>query len=319
MRKPGVYMKPRFTDPRDKRLVRMIRTAKRSRTNSVNIIGIPFDGAVLGRKGAKEGPAAIRHVMTGFSNYNLELGVGLEGARISDLGDISLGTEDVVRAHRMIESEVFQSLEASSLLVILGGDNSISLPALTALSRRFGKIGLVVVDSHFDLRGKIGGKPTSGSSYGLAIETLQGLDPHRVVEIGIHGFLNSKSYAEEAQKQGVRVYTAKEVREAGPEAVAREAYATAAEGADAVYLSVDLDAVDLAWVSGVSAPSAGGVSASELLGIVHAITKMSEVKCMDLVELAPSLDSTGRSAVVAATALTYAVAGFVSRRQKASR
>jgi len=313
LRRPGIYIRPKYHDPNDRRLVEMIRTVGRSRPNAVNILGVPFDGAVLGRKGAAGGPEAIRKAMSGFSNYNVELGVGLEKARVFDLGDLSLGTRDVSRAHSAIDSEVTQDLEKSSLLVILGGDNSISLPALKAFAGKFGRIGLIVVDSHFDLRGRIGGRPTSGSSYGLAIESLSGLDSRRVAEIGIHGFLNSSLYARKAVRLGVNVFTASDVRGKGARVIARQAYAAAAKGASAVYLSVDLDALDLGYVSGVSAPSAGGLSSLELFEIVYQIAKKPRVTCADIVELAPSLDPSGRSQIVAATTLTYMMAGFQSR------
>jgi formiminoglutamase len=169
-----------------------------------------------------------------------------------------------------------------------------------------------VVDSHFDLRGKIRGKPTSGSSYGLAVETVRALDSSRVVEIGVHGFLNSKRYAERAKKLA-RVYTAREVRDMGAPAVAREAYGTAGAGVDAVYLSIDLDAVDLSQVSGVSAPSVGGIDADELASFAFEMAKNKKVKVADLVELAPSLDPTGRSERVAATILVNLIAGFAAR------
>ena len=280
----------------------------------MNILGAPFDGAVLGRKGAAGGPAALRQSMASFSNYNLELGLDLGRARVFDVGDVALGKDDgVLRAHSQIEAEVARSLMPSSLLVVLGGDNSVSLPSLRACGDRFGRLGLIVVDSHLDLRGRIGGKPTSGSSYGLAIEEVAALDPERVMEIGAHGFLNSKRYFEKAKKLGVRVLTAQDVRRKGAESVAREAYLRASEGAEAVYLSVDLDAVDLGQVTGVSAPSAGGISAAELLSLVYEIAKNGKVRAADIVEFAPNLDPTGSSQRVAATVLTYLIAGFTAR------
>jgi formimidoylglutamase len=280
----------------------------------VNILGVPFDGAVLGRKGAAEGPQAIRGAMSGYSNYNLELGVGLQGARIFDLGDLVVEKEDTIRAHSQIEAEVAGDLGETSMLVVMGGDNSVSLPCLRANAKRFGKLGLIAFDSHLDLRGKIKGKPTSGSSYGLAVETLDELEGRRVVEAGIHGFLNSESYFQRAKELGITVVTAGEVEEEGASAVARRAYAIASKGADAVYLSVDLDVVDISQVSGVSAPSVGGVSAGTLLQLVYLIAKQDKVKCADVVELAASLDPTGRSARVASAAVVYLMAGFASRK-----
>jgi len=280
----------------------------------VNIVGIPFDGAVLGRKGAKGGPTAIRQAMLGFSNYNVELGVGLEGVRVFDLGDLAVAN-GVLKAHKQIESEVTLDLEGSSLLAILGGDNSISLPSLRAFDEKFGEVGLIVLDSHLDLRGKIGGMPTSGSSYGLAVDSLEGLDSRRVVEIGIHGFLNSKKYYAKAKKRGIKLYTAKDVGDLGTTSTAKEAYQIASKGAQAVYLSVDLDVVDISFVSGVSAPSVGGISSQQLFELVYEITRQPKVKCVDLVELAPSLDPSEKSQRVAATTLVCMIAGFASRKR----
>jgi formiminoglutamase len=308
------YPEPSYRDVNDMRLVEIIKDAQVPVSGGVNILGVPFDGAVLGRRGAAGGPSAIRRAMSGFSNYNIELGVRLSKAKISDLGDVVFDGNDVVRAHGQVEAEVAAGLDEESLLVVLGGDNSVSLPSLRACAKKLGKIGVLVIDSHLDLRGEIGGRPTSGSSYGLALETIDGLDPQRVVELGAHGFLNSKKYFDKAERLGIRLMTAQEVREMGPEAAAREACRVASRGADAVYLSVDVDAIDLSEVSGVSAPSSGGLNAADVCKIVYEVVKGGKVACADIVELAPSLDQSGRSERVAATVLTYAVAGFLSRK-----
>lgn len=312
MRRPADYPAPSYQDPNDRRFVQIIKGAKRAGARAVNILGIPFDGAVLGRKGAAAGPSAIRESIRGFSNYNLELGVGLEGARVCDLGDLVVDNADVRKAHVQIEGEVSDDLRGDSLLVILGGDNSVSLPALKAASKAFGRLGLIVIDSHLDLRGKIRGKPTSGSSYGLAIEG--GLvDPKNVVEIGAHGFLNSEVYVRRAEKLGIGLISAEDVSRRGPKAVSREASVAASRKTDAVYVSFDLDAVDLSQVSGVSAPSAGGMWARNAFTLLYEIARERKVKCADIVELAPSLDPTGNSQRVAAASLVYLVGGYRAR------
>lgn len=313
MRRPGSYPTPSYTDPRDRRLVSIIRTGERASPSAVNLLGVPFDGAVLGRKGAAEGPAAIRRAMRFFSNYNPELGIDLLKARIVDLGDVVVRSADVRKVHADVAEEVGGALSKSSMLVVLGGDNSISLPSITACSKKFGKVGLVVFDSHFDMRGPMNGRPTSGSSYGTAVRTLDGLDGSRLVEVGIHGFLNSRSYADEARRLGATVFTAKDVGKAGAPSVARKAYGIASRGADVVYVSVDMDCVDVSSVSGVSAPSAGGIDPGELFEMLYFLGTRGKVACSDIVELAPPLDQTGRSEVVAATALLYLIAGYTAR------
>lgn len=314
LRRAGTYPSPRYVDPMDTRLVSLIRHEDRAKGKSVNILGAPYDGGTLGRKGAAEGPSAVRQSLSGFSNYDIETGESLLDAKVVDLGDVVCGDGDITVVHSRLEKEIRGALRNDSMLVTIGGDNSVSLPALRAFGSKFGKIGLVVVDSHLDLRGKIGGKPTSGSSYGLAMETVPGLDPKRVVEVGVHGFLNSGKYHEKAERLGVTLYTAEDVRRKGAARVAREAFSVANDGADAVYFSVDFDAIDLSFVSGVSAPSVGGITANDLVKIARYVARREKALASDIVELAPGLDPTGRSSIVAATCLVGMVAGFMSRR-----
>ncbi len=316
MRRDASYPPARYHDPVDRRLTQIIKASRDAKSKAVNLLGIPYDGAVLGRKGAAKGPAEIRRALSFFSNYDVESGLDLLGLRAFDVGDLVPRRGGVAQVQAEVERAVGRELEPDSLLILIGGDNSISLPALRAYAGRFGRIGLVVIDSHLDLRGKIGGNPTSGSSYGLAIGTIPTLDPARVVEMGMHGFLNSKRYAEKANRLGVTVIGAAVVREEGPEAAAKRAFETASDGADAVYLSVDMDSVDLAQVSGVSAPSVGGLSASEVGAMVRVVARRKEVKCADVVETAPDLDPSGRSQIVAATCVVSMMAGFAERRKR---
>lgn len=312
MRRRGEYRAPSFVDPNDLRLVKIIAQGARASPDAVNILGVPYDGAVLGRKGAAEGPPAIRRAMGGFSNYSVEKGVGLKDAKVVDLGDLMGLPGEVADAHSEIQKEVSKELRKESLLVLLGGDNSVSLPGIRALGEKFGRIGLVVLDSHLDLRGRINGRPTSGSAYGLALEEVPGLDPRRVVEIGAHGFLHSETYVRKAEKIGVRLVTTEEVTRKGTMRVAQEAYEAASHSAEAVYLSIDLDAIDFGEVSGVSAPSSGGMTSREVLDIAFRVALGPKVRCADIVELAPSLDLTGKSSVVAASVLVSLVGAFVS-------
>lgn len=314
MRKPPAYIVPRFFDPKDRRLVWIIQKSASAQPNAVNILGVPYDGAVIGRKGAVEGPQAIRQVLGASSNYSPELGVDLLDARVFDLGDLVLDTEDVEKVQAQVQSEADGALDKSSMLVILGGDNSLSLGSIAACAGKFGNIGLIILDAHYDLRGRLGGRPTSASSYGLAISSLKKeLDPLRVVEIGVRGFVNSRDYADEARQLGVTVYTPADVRKAGATEIARRAYEIAKKDVDSVYFSIDIDCVDAAQVCGVNAPSVGGLEAWELNEMAYYMGRQREIVCSDLVELAPPLDPTGRSQIVASTALLHLIAGFKMR------
>jgi len=298
----------------DKRMYSIIQPSRDAQMNAVNIVGVPYDGAVIGRKGAAEGPAAIRRGVGVAANYSPELGVDLLDARVSDLGDLVLDSQEVEAVQAQVKDEVSKALYESSVLLILGGDNSISLGSISACAEKFDRIGLIVLDAHYDLRGKIGGRPTSGSSYGLAIRTLMGhVEPSRVVEIGIRGFVNSRDYAEEAKRLGITTYTSADVRKQGPTSIAHRAFELARRGADVIYLSVDIDCVDISQVCGVSAPSVGGLEPWEVNEMVYEFGRQKETVCTDLVELAPSLDPSGRSQIVASSIVLHLIAGFKMR------
>jgi len=314
LRRRPTYQVPRFFDAKDKRMASIIQVADSAKNDAVNLLGVPYDGAVIGRRGAVEGPGAIRQVLGGAANYSPELGVDLLDARVFDLGDLVLESDDPEAVQTQVRAETMTMLDRSSLLVVLGGDNSISLGSITSCAEKFGGIGMVILDAHFDLRGKMSGRPTNGSSYGLAISTLgKRLDPRRMVEIGVRGFVNSRAYANEVKELGITIYTPADVRRMGTLDVARQAYDVASKGADAVYFSIDIDCVDMSQVCGVSAPSAGGLQAWEVNEMAYYFGKQDKVVCSDLVELAPPLDPTGRSQVVAMTALLHLIAGFKMR------
>jgi formimidoylglutamase len=311
---PSAYPVPTYKDPFDRRITSIIRRGRTAKDGWLNLLGVPFDGATLGRKGSSLAPNLIREALRFNSNFNAENGSRLADAKINDIGNVNFQSNDIEKVHDIIYNLVYKSLREKSLLVLLGGDNSISLPSILACSRRYHNVGLIVIDSHFDLRGRIAGKPTSGSSYGLALDSLGSRLDGRFVEIGIHGFLNSYDYQMKAERLGVSVFTPDDVARFGPTRTARRAFKIASEGADCVYLSLDLDAVRLSEVSGVSAPSPAGLSSREVFDIVYFVASRRITRCADIVETSPPLDPTGRSQIVAASALLYMAAGFELRR-----
>ncbi|MEM3267638.1 MAG: agmatinase family protein [Conexivisphaerales archaeon] len=313
MRRPVSYPEPSYNDIKDKRFISLITAAEKTLQGSINLVGIPYDGATLGRKGSAQAPAAIRNALRFNSNYDAQLGLDLTDLHIADLGDIVL-PDEVFSAHEQIRKEIIQLIKKDSLLLVLGGDNSLSLPLIQSYSEIFGNIGLVVLDSHFDLRDEINGKPTSGSSYNLAMKNLgYRLSPSRVVYIGLHGFLNSVEYAREARKKGITIFTEQDVKGYGATTLAKRAYDIASHDSNAVYLSIDMDSVDLSYVSGVSAPSPAGLTALELYDISFYLASRKKIFCVDIVETSPPLDPTSKSEIVAANLICYLSAGFKAR------
>lgn len=157
------------------------------------------------------------------------------------------------------------------------------------------------------------GQPSSGSSYYLAIKELGERLKGRVAIVGLHGFLNSADYAKRARELEVEVFTADDVMKEGAFRTARRAYSIASEGSDSVYVSIDMDSIGLAEVSGVSAPSPSGLSSKDALRMSFFLSTRNKVRVVDIVETSPSNDPTGRSQVVAASLLVQLTSGFRAR------
>jgi arginase family enzyme len=95
--------------------------------------------------------------------------------------------------------------------------------------------------------------------------------------------------------------------------IARAAYSIASDGADCIYLSIDIDCSG--EVTGVSAPSPAGISSRDMFTVCNYIASSEKLLVADIVETSPPLDPTGRSQIVASTALCYLVSGFEMRKK----
>ncbi|HUR63093.1 MAG TPA: agmatinase family protein [Candidatus Thermoplasmatota archaeon] len=279
------------------------------------LAGVPFDGAVIGRKGCREGPTAIREAMRFLATHDPVRGIDLAGFRIHDAGDVQVGDAGVLETHRLVRAEAKALFATRRPVVLLGGDNSLSAPHVQALKdARGGRVGLVVLDAHYDLRPvPADGVPTSGTPYRRLIEDGT-VAPENVAEVGIRPYANTKALAAYAAEVGVHVWHVGQVRGEGMAKAAAHAIAQAAKDADHLFLSVDIDGLDQSIASGCSAPGAGGLTFEEASALVHAVGAHPLCRGMDLVEVAPSLDPTGNTARTAAQ-LVAAFAGAIASRR----
>lgn len=285
-----------------------------ARDADVLLAGVPFDGAVIGRKGCRDGPTAIREALRFVATFDPVRGVDLAGLRIHDAGDVKVAT-GVVATHKLVREEARALLATGKPVVLLGGDNSLSAPHVQGLKdARGGSIGLVVLDAHYDLRPvPADGIPTSGTPYRRLLEDGT-VAAANLAEVGIRPYANARALADYAAQRGVTVLTTHDVRRGGAEAAAARALAVAAAaGVEHLFLSVDIDGLDQSIASGCSAPGAGGLTFDEASALVHAVGSHPLCRGMDLVEVAPGLDPTGNTARTAAQ-LVAAFAGAVAQR-----
>lgn len=267
------------------------------------LLGVPAWRTSLSPTGAHATPAAIRDALRRYSTTVLgpppvDLG---EALRIADAGDVD--GPDGPEGEERVRARVRALREASGLVIALGGDNSITFP----VAQGAGATGLITLDAHFDLR--------DGASNGSPVRRLVeegGLDPRRIVQIGIADFANSAAYARRAAEWGITVITIDEVRRRGIPDVIASALAVAGEGL--VHLDIDVDVCDRSVAPGCPASVPGGLQAWELRALVRDLAAASNLHSADVVEVDATADAPdGRTVRLAALCVLELLAGRVSR------
>lgn len=266
------------------------------------LVGEPYDGGVVGRRGAREGPGALRRALATLTTHHAEAGaIG----RVGDLGDLTAlrAAPDTVRDTQRAVGEVADAVHAlDALPVFLGGDNSLSYANARPLLDR-GSLGAINLDAHLDVRA-VREDASSGTPYRQLLEA--GLDAY--VCLGARHFGTSTRYHAFAEERGATVLTAERVGRAPDETL--DAALDAVADVDRVYVSLDLDVLDAVHAPGVSAPTPGGLTTRELFGLLRRLGAAPRVAGFEVVECAPSLDRDDRTARAGARAVAHFLAGY---------
>ena len=274
----------------------------------VGILGVPFDTAVSGRRGCKDGPNSVRNALVFSDVYEPGIDVDLSsGFTVTDFGNVDVLYTDVLGTHARVEAIVTAIVKAGVTPVIVGGDHSLGYPDIKGLMNNVdGKVGVINIDGHLDVRHSHHGEVSSGTPFRRLIEDEDTpLDPKNFVELGINTWLNSRYYRDYCREVGIRVIPAREVHLGGILPAIEEALQIASNGTDAIFLSFDIDAIDLAHVPGTNAPNAGGLSSFQALEAVWRIGQHPKCRGMDMVEVAPSLDSGNVSSIMGAALVMH--------------
>ena len=285
----------------------------------IALIGVPFDGGAENRPGQRHGPREMRnmsslmrtvHHVTRINPYEL--------CRIADVGDVSFTDAFHLEASHANITEFYRKIHAAGVVPLsAGGDHSISLPILRAISAD-GPVGMVHIDAHTDtIDEELGSKFTHGTPFRRAVE--EGLlDPKRTVQIGIRGAQDSEEGWAFSLESGMRVIFIEEFTRLGVEAVIAEARRVVADGP--TYLSFDIDSLDPAFAPGTGTPEVGGITTIESQTLVRGLRGLDLIGG-DVVEVSPPFDPSGVTALVGAT-MMYEIlcilAESVARRKKAA-
>jgi agmatinase len=280
----------------------------------VAIVGAPMDDLVSDRPGARFAPRAIRAASCPPGPH-LEVKVDAFSAlRVVDFGDAPVIPADPALSHDAIRATVAAVLGAGALPVVLGGDHSITKPAVEAVAEARGPVGMIHFDTQTDTGAEVFGVERSHGTF--MKELLDGGEVvgARYAQIGLRGYWPGETEFGWQAERGVTSLFAHDVRDLGIREVVARAVAAVGEGP--VYLTVDVDVLDPAYLpGGTGTPEPGGLTASELLLGVRLVATELDLVGLDVVEVIPTaVGSADSSALVADRVVREALTGIAMRR-----
>ena len=273
----------------------------------ISVFGVPAHKTSISKSGAHKTPAAIRKALLRYSTYNATRRVDIATLKVKDHGDVK--SPDSLEGEQRTSSLAATASANTPLTIALGGDNSITFAvARGVFGADLANAGLITLDAHHDLRDGI----SNGSPVRRLIEA--GLNPKRIVQIGIADFSNSAAYAQRAQDLGIHVVPRSELRKRSIESIWAEAISIAGAGGGGIHVDFDMDVCDRSVVPACPAAAPGGISADELRQFAYLAGYSSLVKSLDITEVDATADAPdGRTVRLSALVLLEAAAGLASR------
>ena len=277
------------------------------------IIGFPTDQGVArnhGRVGAAQGPKAIREAFYRLNAHDAERGLDLSSLRIIDLGDIKInGRLEEEQEH--LGALVSHLLAMGAVPIILGGGHETTYGHFLGYVQDARSAAIVNVDAHLDVREPKDGRPTSGTSFRMALEHPSGILAGRYACLGAHAHANSKTYTEWVKSQGGRIHWLDELRRNGlPGAFGG---ALAAYRSHDILVTFDMDAVASAFAPGTSAAQPIGLTGFDLVTAGLLAGENKAVQSFDIVEVAPVLDRDNQTSRLASLTLHAFLMGLAFR------
>jgi agmatinase len=246
---------------------------------NVHIIGLPFGFGGLGKTtGAADGPRFILEQLKGCTN---EKGHSLHfTSEVLQLlpGNIG-GSLDLIyeRATRV-----------SSRGVYVGGDHTVTYATFKAFVEKNPGAGLLIFDAHLDCM-----QPFSIATHENFVRQLieDGIiDASRVVIVGARTI--DEEEVRYMNEKKLSVFSMAEIAKDGMREVC-DAVMAKCKDFPALYVSVDIDALDASAAPGTGYPEPGGLSTRELLYFISRIKLLKNVGMTDVVEVSPDLDVRG--------------------------
>jgi agmatinase len=259
------------------------------------VLGVPFDEGTWGWPGERYGPREMRE---SSQEYNHELGEGfyyidgdrtvLKGKVWADVGDIEVFPTVPAQTDDKITKAVRKVLEKKAFPIVLGGDHSITFPVVRAVDK---DVTVIHFDAHLDTwNGEPGN--VDHASWVNRVAKL----PHvkRIVQVGMRGLANDQEAIGNARKIGSKIITSEQIHKKGTEWTLEQI-----PQSESIYITLDVDVMDPTLAPGTGTLEPDGLNFREIDELLKGVTKKGKLIGIDIVEVNPMRDPSGRTAQTA--------------------
>ena len=241
---------------------------------AIAILPVPYDGTSTWIKGADLGPKALLEASYNLEFYDIETRTEVYKRGIATLEPVTEAASPEAMADA-VERRMEQILLDGKFPVLIGGEHSVSIGAFRAMARRYPHLSILQLDAHSDMRDEYEGSPCN---HACVMARAKELTPH-ITQVGI------RSSAREEQHNICpdRTFYAHDIvgQEGWQERVSQQL-------TEAVYITIDLDVLDPAYMPSTGTPEPGGLSYREVITLLRRVIKEHRVVGLDVVELCPN-------------------------------
>ncbi len=248
-------------------------------TSKIIMMGMPYDGTTTNRPGTRFAPQQIRLESIGIETYSPIFDKDLEDCRFFDAGDLELPFGNAQKVLDIIKENTECIYKNGKKILGIGGEHLVTLAEIQALKEFYDNIAVIQFDAHTDLREEYLGENLTHSGVMKQIGKITGFE--NIAQIGIRS--GEKEEFEIMKKYSTQKFSHSELDKFKNKNI---------------FITIDLDVLDPSVMSGVGTPEAGGLSYMELIGWLKYLKDFNIIG-MDVVELAPDIDTSKNSTALA--------------------
>lgn len=243
---------------------------------AIAILPVPYDGTSTWIKGADKGPRALLEASFNMEFYDIETDTEVFRHGIATLDPVTENASPEAMVNE-VEQRMNTILADKKFPVLIGGEHSVSVGAFRAMAKRYPEFSILQLDAHSDMRDEYEGSP-----YNHACVMARGKDlTPNIVQVGIR----SSAIEEKHNIDPSRIFYAHEIKEIDGTAWM---YEVSQKLTDNVYVTIDLDVLDPAYMPSTGTPEPDGLNYRQVLTILKLINERHNIIGLDVVELCPN-------------------------------